>query len=222
MRDDPFTKSFKELQDALRCDDIHYEKFCYKSYPNAQASEHIHLSAQDLHTWTSAIKNGTATLCNPPRTQEFNKILNSTQQRHRNAVSKTPESASSGLPNVHIHLPDHSRYETPRFGTPRTPVNRHRPTASETFSSPLVAHESFVNGDGLRTFITWCEREYKIKSDNGAFEQAYAMLHEKEVNVDIMDNKTADWFQKLGITCGTAERMAKSFPKWKKSLLNNL
>ena len=123
---------------------------------------------------------------------------------------------------MHFHFPDpSSRFETPRFGTPRTPVNRYKPAALETFSSPLVAHESFENGDGLRTFIAWCEREYKIKTGNSAFEQAYAMLHEKEVNVDIMDNKPADWFEKLGVACGTAERLAKSFPKWKRSLLNN-
>lgn len=202
----------------MKCDDIHYGKFCYKPYPNAQASDHIQLSAQDLHTWATAIKNGTATLCNPPRSQEFNKILNLTQQRRRSGASKTPESAGSGnVPIMHFHLPDPSR-----FDTPCTPVNRYRPAVPETFSSPLVAHESFENGDGLRTFIAWCEREYRIKIGNSAFEQAYAMLHEKEVNVDIMDNKTADWFQKLGIACGTAERLAKSFPKWKKSLLNNL
>ena len=176
------------------------------------------MSAQDLHGWASAITHGTATLGNPPRTLEFNKVMNPTQQRRRSttASNSTPDSAGN-VPTIHFHLPDHSRFQTPQ--TPVT-VARYRPTAPEIFSSPLVAHESFEDGDGLRTFINWCKIEYKIKAGNGAFEQAYALLHEKEVDVDIMDNKSADCFQKLGIACGTAERFSKSFPKWKKSLLN--
>ena len=216
MKDNPLTKAFQALQDALKCDDIHYGKYCYKPYPNAQAWEHVQLSAQDLRGWATAITHGTATLYNPPRTLEFNKVLNPTQQHRRSttASNSMPDSAGN-VPTIHFHLPDHSRSETPC-----TPVGRYRPAAPETFSSPLVAHESFKDGDGLRTFINWCEIEYKIKAGNGAFEQAYTLLHEKEVDVDIMDNKSADCFQKLGIACGTAERLSKSFPKWKKSLLN--
>jgi hypothetical protein len=96
-----------------------------------------------------------------------------------------------------------------------------RSTSSGIFSSPLVEHESFIENDGLLTFCTWCQQEYKIKSSpliDDPFDEAYHILRQNRITVDIMGGKSVEWYKGEGVASGTAERMAKSFPKWKAQL----
>ena len=89
------------------------------------------------------------------------------------------------------------------------------------FSSPLVEHESFIGGDGLLTFCKWCDKEYKIRPEpfiDSPFDEAYRVLQRNRITVDIMGRKDAEWYKKEGVASGTAERMAKSFAKWRSQL----
>jgi hypothetical protein len=93
------------------------------------------------------------------------------------------------------------------------------PCAPPVFSSPLVDHESFdeYGGDGLKAFIAWCEREYKTKAENIEFQEAYQSMRVVGINVDVLKGKNAAWFVSQGVKVGTAERIARSYPKWHNS-----
>ena len=84
------------------------------------------------------------------------------------------------------------------------------------FSSPLVAHDAFdeFDEDGLLTFLTWCEQKYKIREGNLEFKDAYRILKAKGIDVDVLKEKDANWVEKQGVITGTAERIAKTYPKW--------
>ena len=101
------------------------------------------------------------------------------------------------------------------------PVTPNKPVSSGIFSSPLVEHESFIDDDGLLTFCKWCEQEYKIKPEpflDSPFDETYRKLQEHCITINVLGGKSADWYKNEGVASGTAERMAKSFPKWRAQL----
>ena len=211
LRSDPFTMKFKELQQGLSCD-VHPGKYCYKPALSVRPLDHVHLDAQALRDWTNAIMNNAATLNNPPRTAEFDRILNQRQKNSRTSTTPSEATTTQGsnmAPIIHYNLSDGFHNV---FKTPRSPRNRSSHSQS-TFSSPFVHHETFLDGDGLLTFIKWCEKEYKIKPENLSFEKALITLRELDIDVDILKGKNAEWYRSLGITAGTSERLARSFLK---------
>jgi hypothetical protein len=82
-------------------------------------------------------------------------------------------------------------------------------------STILIEHPSWAEyeGDGLKAFIAHCERKYNMTS-NTAFQEAYEILSENQIQPDIMMGKTVAWYEAKGIRSGTAERIVKLFTKW--------
>ena len=170
--------------------------------------------------------NHSATLTNPPRTEEFEKILN--PRSHSKSLSSslsTPNTTTAAPIIVNFGRHGHANSTSPWSPTsPYTPRPTRRSSShavSTVFSSPLVEHDSFreFDGDGLRTFITWCEREYKVREGNMEFKEAYQIMRAKGIGVDILEGKDASWFCTKGILDGTADRLARSFRKWLSGLL---
>jgi hypothetical protein len=178
-----------------------------------------------LSDWTTVIINNpeNATINNPPRSEEWDLLLNPKPRRKSTSFENTfPLSTPSyQQPVFNLHMPSQGPSRSPahsRSYYTRTPTRPHAPSA---FSSPLVEHESWDvhGGDGLRAFIAWCECEYKIKADNVEFQEAYQAMRAVGINVDVLKGKDARWFTSQGVQTGTAERIARSYPKWHAELL---
>jgi hypothetical protein len=232
-----------ELQAHLLCPD-HARKFCYKPSTDlgpCRTSNHINIDTRSIRDWTTSILAGSATVINPPRTPEFEKLLH---PRQRSNGSSTASVATPNLNPVVINVgrrrvssSNHQRDDSysPRSsyasnerrqspglaGTPRTPRNRHRRPNPPPFSSPLVAHESFdiFGGDGMLAFTDWLEREYKVAPTSTEFKETLQTLQSHNIGVDILQNKDAAWIEKRGVKAGTAERISKSYAKWRGKLL---
>jgi hypothetical protein len=96
----------------------------------------------------------------------------------------------------------------------QTPKRSPRRIDAQIFSSLLVEHDSFIGGDGLLTFYRWLDKEYKVRPElfkESPFDEAYHILDEHRITVDILTSKTTDWYRNEGVASGTAERMARSF-----------
>jgi len=225
-----------ELQRYLVCND-HPGKLCYKLQSiggESRSTDHINMDPTAIRDWTTAILAESATIKCPPRTREFDQYLN---PRQRSKSISTSIATPTAAP-VHVYLGRHQRDHsysprTPRHGRSHslhTPRRRHSPYERHTtphttphatpFSSPLVAHESFqqFGGDGLATFMHWCECEYKVSATNMEFKEASQVLEAGNIGVDILQGKNAAWFQKQGLKAGTADRIARSYPKWRAQL----
>jgi len=217
---DPYTIKLRELQNHLRCLE-HPPNFCYKPHANSKAIDHVRMDPKALADWTTVIINNpeNATINNPPRGEEWDILLNP-KARRKNAIESIPSSASGyQQPIFNVHIPSHSHSPAHSHSYySRTPT---RPHAPPVFSSPLVEHESWdiYGGDGLKAFITWCEREYKIKPENIEFQEAYQSMRAVGINVDVLKGKDALWFTSQGVKPGTAERLARSYHKWYSKLL---
>jgi hypothetical protein len=99
--------------------------------------------------------------------------------------------------------------QQPRSQAPTTPISKQQ----TLFSSSILDHISFqeFNGNGLLAFMNFCKREYA--SEDTEFEDAYFILNSKRIRVDILKNKTAEWYVQKGVQDGTAEILAKKYPK---------
>ena len=211
----------------MQCTD-HPGKFCFKASNVggvSRASDHIQLDAVAIRDWVTAILNDSATLTCPPRTPEFDNILSNTRSRSKSssaAQSSTPAPVSNTPIIFQFDRNGSYKPSTWSPSPPRTPAWR-RSHHSMPFSSPLVAHEAFdaFDGDGLLTFITWCEHEYKVREGNLAFKDAYRILKNKDIDVDVLKGKDANWLEKQGVIAGTADRIEKSYRKWHLQLLKD-
>jgi hypothetical protein len=228
MRDDAYIAKYAQLSDLLKCD-VHYNQKCYKftSSNNCRPSDHIKLDAKAIADWTTSILNGGATLTNPPRTEEFERILNP-RSRSKSSSSNLISTPNTNAPPIIVNFGRHghgnlgSPWSSSPPCTPHTPRPVRRSSrAPAVFSSPLVDHESFeqFNGDGLRAFIVWCEQEYKVRENNTEFKEAYQIMRAKGIGVDILEGKDSNWLTAQGILVGTADRIARSFRKWLSKLL---
>jgi hypothetical protein len=84
-------------------------------------------------------------------------------------------------------------------------------------SSPiLVEHPSWreYDGDGLKAFIAHCESKYQVPAGHTAFQEAYNILSDREIQPDVMKGKNVRWYEDKGIKSGTAERIVDVFNKW--------
>jgi hypothetical protein len=193
MAQDPYTIKLRELQSHLRCPE-HPLNFCYKPHMNAKAVDHVRMDSKALADWTTVIINNpeNATINNPPRTEEWNVLLNPKARRKSASFETVLSTPSYQQPIFNVHIPSHSRSpaRSHSYYTPHTPT---RPHALPAFSSPLVEHESWdlYGGDGLKAFITWCEHEYKIKPENIEFQEAYQLMRTIGINVDVLKGKDA-------------------------------
>jgi hypothetical protein len=177
-----------------------------------------------LSDWTTVIINNpeNATINNPPRSEEWDALLNPKNRRKAANFESTHPFATPSYqqPIFNVHIPSQTRtpVRSRSYYTPRTPTG---PCAPPVFSSPLVDHESFdeYGGDGLKAFIAWCEHEYKTKAENIEFQEAYQSMRVVGINVDVLKGKNAAWFVSQGVKVGTAERIARSYPKWHAKLL---
>ena len=221
-REDPYSKKSKELQTHLQCDD-HPGKFCFKASNIrgvSRPSDHVQLDAVAIRDWATAILNDSATLTCPPRTPEFEDILSNTCSRSKsssNVQSQWSTPAPSSTAPIIFQFDRNGPFKPSAWSPspPRTPA-RCRPVNSMPFSSPLVAHDTFdeFDRDGLLTFLTWCEQKYKIREGNLEFKDAYRILKTKGIDVDVLKEKDANWVEKQGVMTGTADRIAKTYPKW--------
>ena len=64
----------------------------------------------------------------------------------------------------------------------------------------------------------WCTKEYKLQEGDTEFEDAYITLSNKRIRIDNLKGKSDVWYMGKGVEDGTAERLAKSYPKWKYKL----
>jgi hypothetical protein len=225
-----YTRKNLELQTHLICHD-HPGKWCYKPVVAGgicRASDHVEIGPPALRDWTTAIINDSATINCPPHSIEFNALLYGQGQRgSKSSAILTPPVAQTPLPII-IQLDrsqsrgiadSHSTYHSNTMWSPSAPQTprRRQPVQPTLASSPLVNHRAFdeCDGDGLLAFIKWLERKYKVKDGNTAFQQAYQVLSsgDKDITVDVLSGKTAQWIESHGVTPGTADRMAKCYPK---------
>jgi hypothetical protein len=179
-------------------------------------SNHAEMDARMLGDWTTQMGVNNASVLHPPRTIEFEKLFSpiATKRGRNSTVIETSVATSHREQSIRLIVDSH-RTQTLVGDLPQTPPTRHRRRPTPVpFSSPLVEHTSFINGDGLLTFISYCEEVYKIQPGNQQFQTALQILRSHDVQSDSLKNKPASWYEKAGINLGTADRLAICHPRW--------
>src|ERR1700737_696697 len=182
--DTGYTKQSRELQEHLVCTD-HAGKYCYKPKDSTRPSDHVAMESRHIRDWTTAILAGVTTIQTPPRSEEFERLLNP-RQRPRGLFAMDSITPSAPGPPVVVNFTERrrqrsysprSQHRSPQT-SPQTPYHGHRrhgrARSPMPFSSPLVIHPLFnrFGGDGLLTFMDYCERKYKVDG-NTEFQEAY-------------------------------------------------
>lgn len=68
----------------------------------------------------------------------------------------------------------------------------------------------------LEQYTSWCARKYGSDDD---FKEAFQQLQKHKIGVDLIEDTAMDILtERCGIPYGIAERLKKSFPKWKTTL----
>ncbi len=137
-------------------------------------SNHAEMDARMLGDWTTQMGVNHASVLHPPRTIEFEKLFSpATKRKHSSTIIETPPQREQA---IHLIVDNHHG-QTSINDLPQTPPTRHhRHHTPVPFSSPLVEHTSFINGDGLLTFINYCEEVYKIQPGNQQFQTTLQIL----------------------------------------------
>lgn len=188
-----------------------------------------------MSDWATAIVNKAhfVDVDNPPRGEEWDRILTAKVRRNKSKSFETQQQFSQPPINVQVHLPNYSPRRSPgqhaslpsRYSSTSFSPSTHTPRPSRRrvepmLSSPvLLEHESWAvfEGDGLRAFIAHCESKFKLHATG--FQEAYLKLQEHEIQPDVMRGKSVAWYEAKGIKSGIAERIVMTFNKWYARLL---
>ena len=119
-------------------------------------SNHVEMDARMLGDWTTQMGLNHASILHPPRTIEFEKLFSPvTKRKHGSIIVETSPQREQA---IRLIMDNHRG----QINEPQTPPTRRRHRTPVPFSSLLVEHTSFINGDGLLTFINYYEEVYKI------------------------------------------------------------
>jgi hypothetical protein len=197
--------------------------------------------------WARGILEGVATVMCPPRTREFNALLDSAAKRSKPHIKKKSKDESSDEeaqsrakyppPQIHfVQVPppaltssstnDPTSGVVPRRRNSLPTVSPQKGTTLRPFTS-LIAASSIgqftskeYNGTGLLAFLTWCTEKY----GGDEYTRAYEKLREEGIGIDLLAEQdiTADVLAtKCYVGFGTALRILKSHPIWLATLSNS-
>ena len=168
--------------------------------------------------WATAITLNAATLTNPPRDDEFDRIIRGPNKR-KGQISRSrlsdvsPREPSSRIPSIVYN-----------FGPPQqtghnTPHSKRAKYAHEVSSSPIVGYSSHEYRDSaLLDFLSWC-KESMGDGAGDQFTDAYEKLQMEDVGIDSLGSTTAQELRETcGIKYGTVLRIMKYYPKWRQYL----
>ena len=152
-----------------------------------------------------------------------------------NSSLNTFQQVGQPIIHNHIHVPSHSSHYSPHHTSPPSHYHRHgTPLSSSTHTltrqcfqqtqSSLIVLEPIswaeFDGDGLGAFIAHCEKKFKVGSGIG-FQEAYLKLRDHEIQLDVMRQKTVEWYEAMEIKREIAERIIRTFGKWYARLLQD-
>lgn len=210
MSNTPFVTHFKALQARWTCSQ--HPHHCYVD-PATQG--HFKLDSRDLGDWATAMLNGCAALVCPPRTAEFNALLNG----KRNSTKKgnfTPSESSHGAIVQNFY-----NYQPQGDSTPSKPSIV---TSSNAAVTPLRGISPAEYSDSaLRQFLAFLEARF----NDGKFNEAFNILQANDIGVDhIRDagksskdkKEIIQMLMDVGLSPGLSWRIVKGFNDWRASI----
>ena len=209
-----YTVMHTRLQDKWRCAH-HTGSFCYV---DPTSNHHIHLSPAELGIWATAIIHEAATISCPPRSVEFDKILNP-KKKGGSTAKTTPQNVeihedhvNSNKPIIHYHMLPPTIAAAPRQEEPTPKKKRRRSSIHALKSSPIPGFEvPEYNSKGLLAYLKWCTDKYH----DCEFMDAYGSLSKHKMGIDVILAVTAlDLHKVCDISFGTAIRIIHCYPKW--------
>jgi hypothetical protein len=220
--DHDYIRAQQSIRDKWRCDECGTAKFCFlQPHPDPMRENvHVNLSPNFIAQWAGEIKDGNATVRQPPRDiLEINKACNAAilrpQGRGRvDDSSKTSRHDYAPAPviNYHFQPPSPSDYGS-GSSRPRTPppVERHH------HASPIPGYTSKDYAeDALKAYMMYLQENWG--NARTTYLELYGALQLKDVGVDQLTGMEETLRKEFDCTIGMASRIVSEYTVWKKSL----
>jgi hypothetical protein len=224
MKDVPYDQKYMELMAKWPHCTLHHGH-CYITKGGSHTGEHFNFEPREWGMWGSAMVNKQAVVEYPPRTIEFDQIL----EKHHNAKSKGKKKATkagdrsrstsseSDFGSKHKHvivnvtqpalLPPVRRYSNP---TSPSKVSTKQMPVVELLRTRGYEPKDY-NDKALKDYFTWCKRTLP-----GDYDKAYELLSEHEIGIDMFDivPDASALSSATKIKFGIAARILKHYREW--------
>jgi hypothetical protein len=231
-----FDLVFEQLQQKWICEQ-HTQKYCYLEPLASGKFQHLSFTPMQWGIWATAILNGTALYAYPPRTPDFEAILQETRKKcgGRSKKSTRNDSDSDGkapkvvfnhyhsangfseFPGQHSTSSDFSkppqfarRYSDPSH-SPRKPSRKNTYEVLKEIGYQPVDWTS----RGLEDYIKWLEDQFQ-----GSFEKTLTALQAQGIGLDSLDGMKAEFLvDHCQISSGDSLRIVGNFGRWLDEML---
>src|SRR5580692_5210868 len=213
----PLMQTFAGLQDRWKCTKHH---FCYREGSNGK-ERHYEFEPHLWHNWAQQVNLGHAVMNYPPRTPEFDNLLNTLRDGNRTGKSSQRTiSSDAELPKAFTLNVNHA---------PPPPDYYPQPSRSRRYSDPSPRKQKRHNietlremgyssadwtGRGLDDYFAWLATTL---GPSEKWNQALTTLREQDFGLDLfVDGSLEAQFlvNNCQMASGTAIRVVANFKKW--------
>jgi hypothetical protein len=215
LKTSPFEVTFDKLQEKWKCSKSNH-RFCYRE---GETGIHYQLEAREWGLWATAINEKRALFDYPPRTLDFNAILEKQLKMRSKKKSHNADDSSS----------DEGRrgQQTIKVINVTAPVNRSGRRHSDPYSTPMKSTKSSISAAELlvkrgynsaqfddEALSDYCQWLYK-KHSRATLSNSFDTLKTHGIGADLLgDIEPAFLMTNLNIPAGDALRITKYIKEW--------
>jgi hypothetical protein len=229
MEDSPYQRQYDALQKRWPYCNQH-KGYCYITKGGSFDGVHYDLEPREWGMWATAITNGKAIIDYPPRTEEFDQILesncikNSKGKRGKKAITmiETSNDPLTRIPNITVNVAPPAT-SVRRHSDPISPQKVRKSASPSPTPEPmgrkvleLLSARGYSPADystsALKDFLKYLKEMELAEED---YDNVYECMRAHKVGVDLFDNlNPVTLAHECQIAFGTAVRVIGYFQDW--------